>query len=265
MIIDRIFQPTSIKEAYQILISYPDAVIIGGGAWLKFQSPKLPFAIDLSKLNLNRIQETKTFIEIGAMTTLYDLECHVGIQELFRGFLSKAFGQVLGVPFRNIATIGGSIYGKYAFSDIITPLLCLDVTLNFYKREPMSLVEFLDHKDKIEDILLSILIRKDQGSGFFKKVSNTPLDFSIVNIGVTYSHQQFKIAVGARPGLAKCPLNALSFLNQSNPNEPGVIEKAAAMAVDELTFGTNHLASDAYRKEVAKVYIVRGIKEVYSV
>jgi CO/xanthine dehydrogenase FAD-binding subunit len=126
----------------------------------------------------------------------------------------------------------------------------------------MSLESYLDSKDKINDILLSVLIKKESGKGFFKKVSNTSLDFSIINVAVTYFNQKLCIVVGARPGLAKKPVQAIDLANQTKVFDDDVIEEIASLAISELNFGTNHLASDLYRKEVAKVYIERGIREV---
>jgi len=262
MMIEQIYQPKTIKEAYDMLINYPDSVVIGGGAWLKFQSPTIKNAIDLSQLGLNNIQISKDFVEIGAMATLFDVENHPEIKALLGGMFSQAVGNILGVGFRNIATIGGSIYGKYAFSDILTPLLCMEVTLNFYRHEPISLIDYLDKKDKIQDILLSILIKKPTGYGFFKKVSNTALDFSMINVAVTRQQHTFNICVGARPGRAKLAVQAAKILNETHILNEKMIENVAQIAVDELQFGSNHLASEAYRKEVAKVYIARGLKEV---
>jgi CO/xanthine dehydrogenase FAD-binding subunit len=262
MELSKIIRPKTIDEAYQVYTNFQNSIIIGGGAWLKFVSPKADLGIDLSELGINQIIETKDYIEIGAMTSLYQVEQHPSIKALGNGYLSQAIGMILGVPFRDIATIGGSIFGKYAFSDIITPLLCLDVKLNFYKQETMSLEAYLNSKDKLNDILLSILIKKESGKGFFKKVSNTSLDFSIINVAVTYFNQKLCIVVGARPGIAKKAILAMDFANKTKVFDEHSIEEIALAAISELTFGSNHLASDLYRREVAKVYIERGIREV---
>lgn len=257
----RIVRPQHIKDAYDYLINYPDSTIIGGGAWLKFLSPNMETGIDLSLLNLDQINETKDFIEIGAMATLYHVEKHPAVIDIGQGMIRDAIGLIMGVPFRNIATIGGSIFGKYAFSDLITPLLCLDVKLNFYRHDTMDLLDYLNTKEKINDILLSILIKKESTKGYFKKVSNTPLDFAICNIAVILREEKLYISVGARPGLAKLAEKAMATYEKGKIDP----EKIAEITIDELHFGSNHLASDLYRKEVAKTYIIRGIKEVLNI
>jgi CO/xanthine dehydrogenase FAD-binding subunit len=262
MDLSKIVKPKTIDEAFETYLKFPNSIIIGGGAWLKFVSPVANLGIDLSELGLNQIIETKDYIEIGAMSTLYQVETHPSIKAIGDGFLSHAIGMIMGIPFRDIATFGGSIFGKYAFSDVITPLLCLDVQLNFYKNETITLETYLATKDKIEDILLSVLIKKPNGKGYFKKVSNTSLDFSIVNVAVSHFDGKFSLVVGARPGVAKMAKSAMEILNQTKAFDQKTIEQIANKAVSELSFGSNHLASDLYRIEVAKVYIERGIKEV---
>lgn len=262
MKIKEIIFPKTIDEAYNIISKYPKSIVIAGGAWLKFVSPEADYGIDLSDLGLNRIIETKDEIEIEAMTTLNQVENHPAIIQLGGGILSKSIGSILGVPFRNIATFGGSIFGKYGFSDILTPLLCFDVKLNFYHHKTMNLEDYLNQKERFNDILISVIIKKTSGLGYFKKVSNTILDFSIINIAVSYFKGNISIVVGARPGIAKKAYHAMNLAHSKQSLKEEDITLIAETAINELTFGSNHLASLEYRKEVAKVYIERGLKEV---
>ena len=67
-------QPQSLEEAYEILKKRKNNLVIGGSAFLRMGNKKIGTGIDLSQLNLNFIEESSDYIEIGAMTTLRQLE-----------------------------------------------------------------------------------------------------------------------------------------------------------------------------------------------
>ena len=62
-------QPETLEEAYKTLIAKRNNLVLGGSAFLRLGSKRIGTAIDLSKLNLNYIEEHDDHIEIGAMTT----------------------------------------------------------------------------------------------------------------------------------------------------------------------------------------------------
>ena len=257
------YQATSLDDALTIVNQDPSNAILGGGAWIKQLNKKGHTLIDLCDLNLNQIKVQETCIEVGAMTTLRDMEVHSDIMRLGNGVLTHSISQILGIPFRNIATIGGTIFGKYAFSDIITPLLTMDVTLIFHQLKAIKLKDYIDRKGKLNDILIAIQIKKTTGKAFFKKVSNTQLDFSILNIAIHRNiDQQFFIALGARPSIAMLAEKAMAMLNENSTINDELIDQVADQVVLEIPLSSNRLGSDLYRKELARTYVIRGIKEV---
>ncbi|MFH0767243.1 MAG: FAD binding domain-containing protein, partial [Bacillota bacterium] len=220
--------------------------------------------IDLNALNLNQIIDHDDYIEVGSMVTLHDFESHESIISLGKGFLGTAVGSIMGVGFRNIATVGGSIVGRYSFSDLITSLVTLPVKLIFYPFKEMPLESFLLSKEKVTDILTHIIIEKRSGTGYFKKVSNSGLDFAILNVAVFKEQGQYQIAIGSRPGGALIAHEALDFLNSQPLVNDEVIEQTANIVLDTIKLGSNKAASEEYRKALAKAYVKRGIKEVSS-
>ena len=115
---------SSIEEAYELNQKKTNR-IIGGMLWLKMQTGNVNIAIDLSGLNLDTIEETDTEFKIGAMTTLRDLELHAGLNQYTNNSMKEAMRHIVGVQFRNLATVGGSIYGRYGFSDVLTVFMAL--------------------------------------------------------------------------------------------------------------------------------------------
>ena len=49
------------------------------------------------------------------------------------GAVREAVRHIVGVQFRNCATVGGSIYGRFGFSDVLTPVSYTH--LDVYKRQ----------------------------------------------------------------------------------------------------------------------------------
>jgi CO/xanthine dehydrogenase FAD-binding subunit len=257
-------QATSLEEAYWYFSQNANSIIIGGGAWVK-QTPKtVDLAIGLDKLGLEGIVETDDAFEIGSMTTLRDIEKNTNIPTLYNGIVAQCIHQIMGVSLRNLATIGGSIMGKFAFSDLMAPLLVVDTILVFHKQGEVLLSDYLNLKDKNKDILVKIMIKKQPGKGYFHKVSSTSLDFSLINVAISVVDKTVKIAVGARPSIAGFAAKASEFLSKQEVITAHLVEEATHIACEELKFGSNHRASAEYRKALAQVYIERGLKEVFE-
>lgn len=264
MEVNQYHKAKSLKEAYDILNKSPKNSILGGGTWLKQSSSTLDTLIDLCELGLDQIVETKDTIEIGALVTLREIETNSAIKDLGQGFVSESLSNILGVGFRNIATIGGTIVGRYAFSDFITSLLTLDVTLIFFPKKELSLEEFINTKGKMTDILTHIVIKKSPGKGFFKKVSGTTLEFAILDIAVYQENHKYKISLGSRPSVAMLSHEAAEFLNKQETMNEEVLNQTAKIVLDTIKLGSNKAATKEYREVLAKTYVKRGIKEVTS-
>ena len=258
MKVNEYYRASSLEDAYQKLQVSPKNAIVAGGLWMKKMGQSYDSLIDLSKLGLDKISETKDEVVVGSMVAQRDFEDSKIVSFLFAGAPAFAVREVMGVNFRNLATIGGSIMGRYPFSDVITGLLPYDVTLEFYPAQKMSLEEYLNYKGKLNAILVAVHIKKGEGKGFFKKVKTTALDFPIVNIAVAKVNNEYRVVVGARPMVAARCYKAMEYLNNGGKD----FAKAAELAVEELSFMDNKDASKEYRVDLAKVYVRRGLEEV---
>ena len=258
MKVNEYYRASSLEDAYQKLQESPKNAILAGGLWMKKMGQSYDTLIDLSKLELDKISETKDEVVVGSMVTQRDFEDSKIVSFLFAGAPAFAVREVMGVNFRNLATIGGSIMGRYPFSDVITGLLPYDVELEFYPAQKMSLEEYLNYKGKLNAILVAVHIKKGEGKGFFKKVKTTALDFPIVNIAVAKVNKEYRVVVGARPMVAARSYKAMEYLNNGGKD----FAKTAELAVEELSFMDNKDASKEYRVDLAKVYVRRGLEEV---
>lgn len=245
------------QEAYKLLKASPKNKILGGGLWLKKGNTEVDTLIDLSRLNLNKIEDKGNYLEIGSMVTQRELELSPLVKSLGGGVISYAVSQIMGPAFRNTATVGGSIYGKYGFSDLITVLLGVDVELQFYPNAKMSLDEYLAKPGFYDGILTHIRIKKDDVKAYFKKVKATAIDYPILNVCVTKGNK-YKVVVGSRP-LAATSLNKVNeYLNNGGAD----FDKAAELAVEEIKVGDSMATKGEYRKQLTKVYVKRGLEEV---
>lgn len=245
------------QEAYRLLKSSPKNKILGGGLWLKKGNAQVDTLIDLSKLNLNKIIDKGEYVEVGSMVSQRQLETSPLIKEIGGGVISEAVSQIMGPAFRELATVGGSVYGKYGFSDLICVLLGFKVELQFYPSAKLSLEEYLKMPGFYDGILTHVHIYKSNAKAFFKKVAITALDYPILNICVTHD-EKYKVIVGSRPLVALPLENAMKYLNEGGQD----FDEAVRLAMGELKLGDSMATKASYRKQLAQTYIKRGLEEV---
>ena len=118
----------SLEEAWQLNQKRPNRVL-GGMIWLKMENINVGTAIDLSGLGLDTIEETDDGFSIGAMVTLRQLELNPGLAAYTDGAVRESVRHIVGVQLRNLATVGGSIYSRFGFSDVLTMFLALNASV----------------------------------------------------------------------------------------------------------------------------------------
>lgn len=156
----------SLSEAYE-LCQKRSSLVVGGMVWLKMTSVTKRTIVDLSGLGLDKIEETKEEFRIGAMCTLRQLETDQGLNQYFGGIFKECTRHIVGVQMRNLATVGGSIYSRFGFSDILTCLMALDTYVELYHGGMVPLEEFAKRPVRRDDrdILVRIIIkRRKKGS-----------------------------------------------------------------------------------------------------
>jgi xanthine dehydrogenase YagS FAD-binding subunit len=109
-----LFQPTDIESAISLLSKAGEkGWAMAGGQdsldWFKDRVKRPETVVDLSGIEaLKGVRETADGIEIGALTTLTDVENNPIIKEKYN-LLSMAAGRVASPQIRNNGTIGGNI------------------------------------------------------------------------------------------------------------------------------------------------------------
>ncbi len=261
MKINEFYQPITLDDAYEKLVENSNNQVMGGGAWMKLSGANIDTLIQLGNLGLGNISETQDKLIFGAMVSLHQIEANKTVGSIYNGMLKKAINCVMGIQVRNVATIGGTVMGRYPFSDILTALLTMKTKLVFYKRKEIMLEDYLLEKKPERDLLLFVEIEKGEARGYFKKVGKTALDFAIVNVAVANENGKLSISVGARPGLARLCHQTMDYINQNELSDE-IMQSAALKVLEELDFSSNSKAGKDYRMELAKVYVLRGLRAV---
>ena len=253
-------QPDTVEEAYRILTDNKDAVVLGGCAFLRMGSRAIGTAIDLSRLGLQGLREHAGVIEIGAMTTFRMLETDLLLRQYFDGLLAEAVKAVVGVQFRNGVTVGGTVFSKYGFSDLIPALLALETEVELARGGRMALEDFLDRPYE-KDILLRLWVQKDGRRAVYRSFRNSASDFPILTAAVSLLPGQGRIVIGARPLKAALAVKASQKLSEMDFSDERM-DEIASLAAAEMSFGSNMRGSAEYRRELCKVLVKRAVAEV---
>lgn len=230
--------PIDLDEAYQLINSNKKAQLIAGGLFLRLQNRVIPLLVDLSMLQLDYIKENEATFEVGSMTTLRTIET----SKLPNG-IKESVKQIAGVGVRNLATIGGSICGRYPFSDINIALQALDCDLVFHKSGLVKVRDFIENGLQDQDILVKVIIQKDTPSytKYYKKVYT---DFSLVNVSVAGND----VVIGSRPGRGQVLEN--------------ILDQDVSTIVGKVDFKDDYKASASYRKALASALLEDIKKEM---
>ena len=249
-------QPKSVEEAYQAVVKYKAAPILAGGCWTRLVRRKWPMVIDLSGLGLRYIEEAETEYRIGAMATQRDVELYEPFRTLCGGALVKAVHPILGVQFRNMATMGGSVAARFGFSDIIPALLAMKADVELFDAGRMSVEPYL--VTNVRDLITAICIPKREAAVAIEALRKSASDFPYLAGSVRIDDEGYHIYIGARPNKAEKAVKAGEILKEKGLD---ALEEAARTASEELKFQSNSHASAEYRRRMTVGMVRRMIRE----
>ena len=250
--IQKYVRAQSLEEAYQLNQAKRNR-IVGGMLWLRLGRGGVGTAIDLSGLGLDKIEETDTEFSIGAMATLRMLEQHEGLNAYCGGAVRNAVKDIVGVQFRNMATVGGSIWGRFGFSDVLTVFLAMDCYVELYKGGIVPLEDFAGMK-KDNDILVRLIVKKTPGKVVYTAMRNQRTDFPVLTCALSKMGGETKAVIGARPAKAMVILD-----------EKGLMPDGKAFAgfvAEQAPTDSNIRGSAAYRTHLIRVLVERAATEL---
>jgi CO/xanthine dehydrogenase FAD-binding subunit len=252
-------RPTDLDAALE-LIRAKRGVAVGGGLWLRMSSKPLGLAVDLSGLGLDYIRPSGGAIEIGAMTSFRKLETSVLLARGYVNLFRSVVGSVVGVQFRNMASVGGTVAGRYAFAGLNAAFLALGAKVVLRGEGELGFAAFLSEPREGPFLVEKVLIPAEAKAGC-ASVALTKGDFSALVAAAAFVGGTWRLAVGSRPGAARLCEAAAAALGSSPKPSAQAVEKAAAAAPGELDFADDARASGEYRREVCPVLVRRAIEE----
>lgn len=246
----------TLEEAWQLNQKKANRVL-GGMIWLKIENINVGTAIDLSGLGLDTIEETEDSFSIGAMVTLRQLEEHPGLAAYTHGAVREALRHIVGVQLRNLATVGGSIYSRFGFSDVLTLFLAMDCSVELYKGGIVPLQEYAE-RPYDRDILVRLIVKKTAAEYLYQSVRNSQTDIPVLTCAAArLADGSYRIAIGARP------LKAVRF--DLPVRQAPAAELAQAMADEvkqQIVTGANMRGSAEYRRHLSGVLTKRAVLEL---
>lgn len=250
-------RPATLEEAWQLNQKKPNRVL-GGMIWLKMETINVGTAIDLSGLGLDTIEETEDGFSIGAMVTLRQLEEHSGLAAYTHGAVKEALRHIVGVQLRNLATMGGSIYSRFGFSDVLTLFMAMDCSVELYKGGIVPLRDYAE-RPYDRDILVRLIVKKEKAEFFYQSVRNSQTDIPVLTCAAAWlADGSYRIAIGARP--LKAVLYA--FPAQAGVPAQELARKLADEVTRQVVTGSNMRGSAEYRRHLAGVLTKRAVVEL---
>lgn len=263
----------SLDEAYELYQKKPNFVL-GGMLWLKMKNKTLGTAIDLCDLGLDQIDEDENEFRIGAYATLRQIETHEALNAYTHGTIAESVRHIVGVQFRNVATVGGSIWGRFGFSDVMTIFRALGAKVQLHKAGIMDLDEFAALPRTTRDVLVSVIVPKNAKGVVYLSQRNQSTDFPVLTCAVANRSGRYVAVIGASPymaepvwdedGILDCLADAKTDGNAAltdNSETNAKIDKFAEYVAEHIRFGSNIRAGAEYREIICRVLTRRAVTQ----
>ncbi|MBD9141789.1 MAG: xanthine dehydrogenase [[Eubacterium] rectale] len=263
----------SLDEAYELYQKKPNFVL-GGMLWLKMKNKTLGTAIDLCDLGLDQIDEDENEFRIGAYATLRQIETHEALNAYTHGAIAESVRHIVGVQFRNVATVGGSIWGRFGFSDVMTIFRALGAKVQLHKAGIMDLDEFAALPRTTRDVLVSVIVPKNAKGVVYLSQRNQSTDFPVLTCAVANRSGRYVAVIGASPymaepvwdedGILDCLADAKTDGNAAltdNSETNAKIDKFAEYVAEHIRFGSNIRAGAEYREIICRVLTRRAVTQ----
>lgn len=249
-------RPETVEEAYELVRKGRMNRVLGGGVWLRLQDRRIATVIDLSACGLDKVEETEDSFVIGSMVTLHQLENHKAFNDATCHVFERAVRDIVGVQMRNCATVGGSVFGRFGFSDVLTALLALDTEVELVGAGIVSLATFASMPYE-RDVLSHVIVHKHDYEASFQAVRRSATDFPVLNVCAA-RWDGWHVAVGARPSRAR--LVEGERLGLPDTFTDAELDAACAR-LSELPMSANMRGSERYRRHLARELGRRAIRQ----
>ena len=281
---EKYYNVSSLTEALELLAEHQErARIISGGTDIILELENgardgLDVLIDITRLpGLNEISLHGDEIHLGALVTHNQV---VGSSLMVQRALplAQACLQVGSPQIRNRATVAGNIVTASPANDTITPLLVLGASVQLVSVEGERTVSLADFYTGVrrtvmrpDEILTGIsfpALSSDERGIFLKLGLRQAQAIAVVNTAIV-SRFDGEVVVDARislgsvaPTIIRAPVAEQSLIGKTLT--PESIAVAARLAASTATPIDDIRATAAYRTEMTKVLVARGLRALAS-
>lgn len=275
--------PESKQELFDLISANADMEVafLAGGTDLvpkiNMEREEIPYEdkapmmiVSLEKLGMAGITDKECCIEIGALTTIEEIQDSDVIRSKAKA-LAEASDCLAGFAIRNTATVGGNIMNASPAADTVPALIALGaevVTESKDGEETMKLADFMTGPGatalKPGAILTKIVIPASAGGSAFIKIGRRAAEtLSVVN-AAAYIEEEDGVCTKACLVIGSCAPTAVTVPAAAECLVGKAIDQAvideAVKAVDAVISPISDVrSSEWYRREVAPVAAGRAI------
>ena len=152
---------------------------------------------------------------------------------------------------RNTATLGGSLYSRFGFSDVLCALLCLQVEVHLYKQGIVSLQDYAAMPYE-RDILTHIYVKKEPVKTAYACVRKSATDLPVLNMAAARMGDELRIVAGSRPK------RAIRYDRTWNSN----LQAVARQLQEQVECEDNMRGSASYRRALVYALTLRLLKKL---
>jgi CO/xanthine dehydrogenase FAD-binding subunit len=220
--------------------------------------------VDLTRLPLADIAESRDGFTIGAMATLTEMLDHPGLAAHLGGVFPEMLVHVGSPLLRNQATLGGHL-ARGRLSDVIPVLTAADASIRWFDGEEREapLTDYYESGTHRTPMLVTevFLPRMEGAAAAFYKVLRTYFDLALINSACTLrvsggAIDLARVAVGETPAVGARVPNAEAVLLGAVPG-PEAFAEAGRLAVAAVPTGDDSRASAEYRSHLVGVAVQR--------
>jgi len=276
------FEPTTIKEAVQILGRYgTKAKLLAGGVDLVARmrrhqvQPQYVVSI-LSIPGLDYIHSDEAGLSFGALATIRSIELSPIVKNDYT-VLYEAASQIASVQVKTMGTAVGNLCVATPASDIATALYALGAKLRIAGPAGERTIPVEDlfvgvNQTVLEpgEIVTEVMLPSPapQTGGAFFKLVRTASDIAKVNVAVSLTVtdntcREARIVLGSVAPTVIRATQAEEAL-RSSTLEPKVIEEVAQLATGEAKPITDLRSTIEYRREMVRVLVKRAVKKALA-
>lgn len=272
--------PEKLADAVALLdrLGPRGAVIAGGTTVTRMANPTLEALVDISRLELDAIRESKAGIVVGATATFQAMSVSRTLQAYAGGLLARAASLVSTRLIRNVGTIGGDIVMAYPYNDMPVALLALDAAVTIVSRKGTRTVPFAlmleEHPWRFvgKRSLLTEIRPSPKMAGWGSSYQRFARAYSeweaAVLVAVTVEREDgsirsSRISVGAVTRRAARFPKAEELLRGQAPTKDLRLQAARAVA-DGLSPLADWRSSKEHRLEVTRALVARALDEAFA-